>query len=285
MRRIAVLNLKGGSSKTTTALSLAVGMALLQEKKKPPKRILLVDADPSANASFTILDGRGAPAPTLAHVLLGDAEPSEAIRPTRIPLLNVLPAAGILGTAIPQLELTMGKEQRLSSALRKVEDDYDACIVDSPPSLSLLTTNVLRAVTDVVVPCDSSIYSVSGLSRLQETIIEVRKFLDHDPLHIIGMVLTKVVTGNPAAKTTEKKLRELFGQLVFRTVVPYDPAVENALNSHRSVLEFAPQSEAAKAYNKLIMEILNHGKQNARPTRPVHGRTEPTQRGKKRRAG
>ena len=191
MRTIAVLNLKGGSGKTTTALNLAVGIARALPKKR---RVLLVDGDASANATMTILDGHAAAAPTLGQVLLRQAEASEAIRPTRVPQLNVMPAAGSLANATLQLGEEWGREQRLRTALRTVEASYEVCIIDSPPSMSLLSVNILQAATDVIVPVDSGIYSLAGLVRLNDVIALVRENLDHDALHVIGLVLTKVMT-------------------------------------------------------------------------------------------
>jgi chromosome partitioning protein len=281
VRTIAILNLKGGSGKTTTALNLAVGFARALPKKK---RVLLVDGDASANATMTILDGHAAAAPTLGQVLLRQAEASEAIRPTRVPQLDVLPAAGSLANATLQLGEEWGREQRLRSALRTVEANYEVCIIDSPPTMSLLSVNIMQAVTDVIVPVDSGIYSVVGIARLTDAIALVRENLDHDSLHIIGLVLTKAMK-NAATAAIERQLREVFGELVYRTVIPYDVKVEESAAHHRSVLEFAPSSKAAVAFNGLIEEVLNHGRKQARPRRHDPKNDGPAISRKKRRAG
>lgn len=281
MRTIAVLNLKGGSGKTTTALNLAVGLARSLPKKK---RLLLIDGDAQANATMTILDGHAAAAPTLGHVLLDEADASEAIRPTRVPQLDVLPASGNLANAALQLAGEWGREQRLRNALRPVEALYDVCVIDSPPSLTLVTVNILQAVTDVLVPIDSGIYSVAGLGRLNDTIELLKKNLDHDPLHIIGLVLTKAMK-NAGTASLERQLRETFGELVYRTVIPYDPKVEESATHHRTVLEFAPSSKAAVAFNGLIEE-MKHGQKHSRPAgRSDAKHSQSGSRGKKRRAG
>jgi chromosome partitioning protein len=280
MRTIAVLNLKGGSGKTTTALNLAVGLARTLPKKK---RLLLIDGDAQANATMTILDGQAAVAPTLGHVLLDEADAIDAIRPTRVPQLDVLPAAGNLANAALQLASEWGREQRLRSALRTVEERYDICVIDSPPSLTLVTVNILQAVTDVLVPIDSGIYSVAGLGRLHDTIELLRKNLDHDPLHIIGLVLNRAMK-NPATTSLLRQLRETFGKLVYETVIPFDPKVEEGAACHRTVLEFAPGSKAALAFNGLIEEMQN-GQNKSRPGRSDAKHAGPGGRGKKRRAG
>lgn len=281
MRTIAVLNLKGGTSKTTTALNLAVGLARALPKKK---RLLLVDGDAQANATMTILDGHAAAAPTLGHVLLDQAAAAEAIRPTRVPQLDVLPAAGNLANAALELTNEWGREQRLRTALRSVESLYEVCVIDSPPSLTLVTVNILQAVTDVLVPVDSGIYAIAGLGRLTDTIELLRKNLDHASLHIIGLVVTKAVK-TAGATTLERQLRETFGELVYRTVIPYDPKVEESATHHRTVLEYAPACKAAVAFNGLIQEMMKHGQKHSRPGRSDAKHAGPGGRGKKRRAG
>ena len=280
MRTIAVLNLKGGSGKTTTAINLAVGMA---RRLPAAKRLLLIDADAQANATMTMLEGRAASPPTLGQVLLGQASAFDAIVPTRVAKLHLLPAAGSLANATLQLAEEWGREQRLRTALKAVEGEYDTCIIDCPPSLSLISVNVLQAVTDVIVPCDSGIYSVAGLGRLNDTIDVVKKNLDHDPLHIIGLVLTKA-QNNKVTAALEEQLRATFGPLVYRTVVPYDAKVEEAAAHHRSVLEFAPSSKAAVAFGGLIQEIVKHGQKQSTPRRSDAKNSRAVGRGKKRRA-
>ena len=283
MRTIAILNLKGGSGKTTTALNLAVGLARLLPQKK---RLLLVDGDAQANATMTILDGHAAAAPTLGQVLLDPEIVSEAIRSTRIPNLDVLPAAGNLANCTIQLAGEYAREDRLRMALRTVEETYDVCVVDSPPSMSLISVNILRATSDVIVPVDSGIYSVAGIGRLNDTIITIKKNFDHDALKVIGLVLTKAQK-NAVSQSLEKQLREVFAELVFQTVIPYDPKVEESAVRHRSVLEFAPSSKAAIAFGELIKEISKHGRQKpgSSPRRSDAKHVGSVGRGKKRRAG
>jgi chromosome partitioning protein len=271
MRTIACLNLKGGSGKTTTALNLAVGFARSLPKKK---RVLVIDADAQANLSMTLLDGHAAASPTLGQVLLGQADAVDAIRTTRIPQLDLLPASGTLANATLQLAEEWGRENRLKMALATIEESYELVLLDCPPSLSLLSINCLRAVTEVLVPIDSGVYSVAGLGRLNDTIDLVRKNLDHDPLHVLGLVLTKAMKN---AATVD---------LVYRTVVPYDPKVEEGVAHHRSVLEYSPTSKAALAFGELIREVQKHGqKQQPHARRSLPKDAGAASRRKKRRAG
>lgn len=255
MRTLAVVNLKGGSGKTTTALCLAVGIA------RRGLRVLAVDADPQANLSTTLLDGATADPPTLGHVLLDRAGPGGAIRPTRVPGLDVLPSDPQLADAALLLADQMGREKRLRSALAEVDGGYDVAIVDAAPQMSLVTVNVLNAVGGLIVPVDAGLYSVAGLSRLREAVEQVRRYLDNPALEVAGLVLTRT-HNNRATRDIAEQLRAAFGRLVYRTAIPHSVRVEEAHARHRSVLEFAPSSTPAKAYEALISEVLTDGQQS-----------------------
>ena len=265
MRTIAVVNLKGGSGKTTTALNLAVGAAARR------RRVLLIDADPQSNASLTLLDGGAVDEPTLGNVLLDQAEAAEAIRPSRAQRVDILPADARLADAALLLAEQLGRERRLRSALQSVEGDYDLVVVDAAPQLSLVTINVLNAVGELIVPVDAGLYSIVGLGRLEETIDQVRRFLDNRELRIAGLVLTRA-HHNRATRDLERQLREAYGDLVYRTTIPHSVRVEEAHARHRTVLEFAPKSPPALAYDRLLMEVLKHGQpRDARRTDPADG--------------
>lgn len=253
MRTIACLNWKGGSGKSTTALALAVGLAQRLPKRQ---RVLLVDNDPQANSTLVMLDGRIPEAPTLADVLLDDSVAIDAIRRTRIDRLDILPADERLAECTVLLADELGRERRLRVALRSLEDTYSVCIVDSPPQLSLLTVNILQAVTEVLVPIDPGLFAIAGLGRLQETVDRVRHHLEHPDLTIIGLLMTRA-TKNKITKDLEKQLRDAYGPLVYRAVIPASVKVEEAHASYRSILEWAPQSPVGKAYGALVTEVLN----------------------------
>jgi chromosome partitioning protein len=256
MRTIAVVNLKGGSGKTTTALSLAVGMARHLPKRK---RLLLIDGDSQANASFTMLDGHTAAAPTLGRVLLAEAEAAEAIRPSRVARIDILPSSSALADDEIWLANETGREQRLANALKTVENVYDLVIIDAPPQLSLVSVNILRAVSELIVPVDAGVYSAIGLSRLQENVEKVRRHLAHPELEIIGLVVTRAMP-NRATKELVAQLRATYGPLVYGTVIPYSAKVEEAHARNRTVLEYAPTSPAAVAFEALIKEVMKHGR-------------------------
>lgn len=267
MRSIAVVNLKGGSGKTTTALCLAVGLARRLSRQR---RVLLIDGDPQANATMTMLDGREPDSPTLGDVLLDEAGAGEAIRPTRVPRVDLIPAEASLADCTLALADQIGRERRLRTALREVEGDYELVVVDGPPQLTLVSINILAAVDELVVPVDAGLYSIAGLGRLEVTVDQVRRHLDHSALRIAGLVLTRAQK-NKATKDLEGQLREAFGPLVYKTVIPHSVKVEEAHARHRTILEWAPKSPPGAAYDRLVTEVLKHGaaKRDAHDADPV----------------
>lgn len=256
MRTIACMSMKGGVGKTTIAVTIAVGLARRLTRKR---RLLLVDCDPQSNATMTMLDGRDADEPTLADVLNGSIPASEAIRPSRLPAIDILPASYSLADVPTSLAAEMGRERRLKAALTTIADRYETCIIDSPPQLSLISINVLEASDDVLVPADSSLYSVVGIARLEETVAQVRKYLGNRNLKIIGIVVCNAQRSN-AARDLEKQLRKTYGPMVFRTVIPASAEVDKAIARNRTVIESAPSSPVAVAFDHLILEISSNGK-------------------------
>jgi chromosome partitioning protein len=200
MRTIAVLNWKGGSGKTTTALALSVGLA----RRFPKQRLLLVDSDPAHNASLVMLSGLRPEKPTLTDVLMDEADAIEAIKSTRVPNLDILPSDTRLAECTAWLADELGRERRLRVALRSVEERYSICVVDSPPQFSLISLNVLAGVDQVIVPIDPGVFSIHGLGRLQETIDSIRRHLEHPELAIIGLLMTKT----SSTRSTISSLRE-----------------------------------------------------------------------------
>ena len=139
-----------------------------------------------------------------------------------------------------------------------VEGNYDLICIDAAPQLSLVTINILNYAAELLVPVDAGLYSVAGLGRLQETVEQVQKYLDNHKLRISGLVITRAHQ-NRATKDIEGQLREAFGALVHKAVIPHSVRVEEAHARHRTILEFAPRSMPALAYDRLITEVLDHG--------------------------
>jgi chromosome partitioning protein len=255
VRTIAVVLLKGGQAKTTVALALAVGLA---QKLSKGKRLLIVDADPNGDASSSMLNGQVPAEPTLRDVLLAQAEALEAIRPSRVPQIDLLPADDSLADCTLLLADQIGREHRLRSALESVEDIYDVCIIDAPPQMSLVNVNVLNAARELIVPMSVGPYPASSLDRLTQTVEEARKHLRHPDLSIIGLVLT-MMTKNKATTDFEAEMREHYGTLVYASTIPYSIQVVEAAYKHLTVGEYAKGSAVAVAFDELTKEVRNHG--------------------------
>ena len=255
MPTLAVISEKGGTGKTTTVLNVAGELARLGQ------RVLVVDCDPQGNASLVLLQGAKPERPTLAHVLGGLAEIGDAIRPTRFDRLSLLPGEALLSDAALQLASELGREKRLRIALASVAGDFDYIVCDSPPTRSVLTINVLNAANDVIVPVDPGLFSLAGIGQLQSVMEDVRKYLDNPGLRLLGLVLTRIVKNNVAGDV-ERQLREMFGDVVFASVIPNNVKAEEAHSRGEPVTTYAPKSPAAKAYAALVKEILDRGSNN-----------------------
>ncbi len=253
MRRIAFVCQKGGCSKTTSATAVGVGLA------RRGHRVLCVDSDPQANATWTLLGGQGAGPPTLAAVLLRQVPADGAIRPTRVAGLDLLPASAELGGVNVALVQHANRDARLRSALAPLDGRYDFVLIDTGPQFTTVLANVLVYAAEVIVPLDPGVFAVLGLVELQDTIAEVREAYRHEDLHLAGLVLTKVQRHN-VARDVEAELRGRFGARVFRAVVPLSAKVEEAHTRGLTIAEYAPKSAAALAYEDLVGEIIDHGR-------------------------
>lgn len=263
MRTIAVANLKGGCMKTTTCLHLAYGMS---RRLRRGRKLLVVDGDSSGNASIQLLDGKQAAGATLGDVLLDLAHPNDAIQPSRIEGVDVLPADASLADCLGSLVDATGRERRLRIALEKVQDGYDVCIIDAPPQLSLVSVNCLHGCDEVLVPVEPGYFAAVGLAALTEVIQRIRRYLSHPELRVISLVLSRVMP-HRASKELETQLRGAYPDLVSAAVIPYDVKVELAQLRHRTVFETNPRSKIALAFEALVEEVIRNGRKSGRARR------------------
>jgi chromosome partitioning protein len=252
MKSAAFISEKGGVGKTTSALNVAAAMA------KKGLDVLIVDADPQGNASHVLLRGEKPRRPTLHEVLVGQSEAGAAIVSTVLDGVSLIPSDASLADANIILAGEVGRERRLRVAMEGVGDSFDYVLVDTAPTRSLLTTNTLVFVEEVFVAISPGLFGVLGLGQLQADVGQVRRFLDNRALRISGIVLTMTEKNN-VTRDLEDHLRQLFGNLVFRTKVPRSIKLEEAHSRHQSILDYAPRSVGAAAYLSLTEEILNHG--------------------------
>lgn len=248
-RIIAVCNNKGGVGKTNVSVNLPVFLAA------QGKRILLVDFDHQANATYSLgLHHKSVPL-SVYHALVGNVSPNAIVRRTQFFGYDLIPATQDLAGAEVELVPLKDRELKLAQLLGKVEKDYDFIFIDSPPSLGMLTINALAAAHEVLIPVQCEYLAVEGLGQLLSTIELVKKNLGHD-LQVTGAVLTMYNPHHKISRDVVKEIRQTFPGYVFRTVIPRSVALAEAPKIGKTIFHYAPASRAAQSYQQLAQEFL-----------------------------
>jgi chromosome partitioning protein len=251
MRTLAIVNQKGGCGKTTTAVNLAVAFA------RSRQRVLLVDLDPQGHAGMGVGLDPNSFEQTICDALLNPAVPlSSVIVRTDVEWLDVAPSNIGLAAAEVTMQKMLGKELILGELLRTVEDHYDIAVIDCPPALGLLMLNTLVASTEVIIPIQVHFFAYEGLKNLLETIRLLRERFQPCFARTLGMLLTFVEDRPLYTRKVQLKLRELFGDLIFNTVIHKTVKLVEAPDSGKSIFSFAPDSKAALEYQALTEEIM-----------------------------
>jgi chromosome partitioning protein len=250
---LAISNQKGGVGKTTTTINLAAALATAGQ------RVLLVDLDPQGNATSGLGLDRAAMERGVYEVLLGFAVARDVIVASGVDGLDVMPAnLGLIGAEVELVD-EKGRDLRLRRGLDAARSDYDWILIDCPPSLGLLTLNALVAADRVLVPLQAEYYAMEGLSQLLRTITAVRKNLNQD-LQREGIVITMYDQRNNLCREVALQAQDIFGDEVFRTVIPRNVRLGEAPSYGCSIVEYAPRSSGARAYLQLAEELLTrHG--------------------------
>ena len=244
---IGVANQKGGVGKTTTAVNLASALGVLE------KRVLLIDADPQANAS----SGLGVEEVNFStyHLLEHSAEARKCILPTTSPNVDIIPSHIDLVAAEIELVDRENREYMMREALKSVKYDYDYIIIDCAPSLGLITINALTAADSVIIPIQCEYFALEGLGKLLNTIKNVQKI--HNPdLDIEGLLLTMYDSRLRLSNQVVEEVNSHFPEMVFETIISRNVRLSEAPSFGESILSYDAESKGAIQYIQLAEEVL-----------------------------
>ncbi|HVB82027.1 MAG TPA: ParA family protein [Candidatus Binataceae bacterium] len=246
-RIVAIANQKGGVGKTTTAVNLAVALA------QAGQRVLLVDLDPQGNATSG-LTPEPVKSGTIYDSLVNRTPLAQIVRESR-PALYLAPSSTDLVGAEIELATIEGRERRLRAELQEHSTKYNLVLIDTPPSLGLLTLNALVAADSVLVPMQCEYYALEGLSSLLATIRRVKAVLNPQ-LELMGVVLTMFDSRNRLSHEISLEVNKHFPERVFQSVIPRNVRISESPSHGMAVIEYDPKSVGAEAYRLLALELL-----------------------------
>ena len=250
MRSIALLNQKGGVGKTTTTANLGACLAMLR------KKVLVIDMDPQANLSVHLGIDIHKLKYSIYNIITGDSKPEDVILNTKIQGLDIIPSNIDLSGAEIELVGVVGRETVLKEYLGNILGRYDYVLIDCPPSLGLLTLNVLTLVHEIFIPLQTEFFALQGVSKLLDTHEVVRKRLNKK-LEITGIIFCMYTSRTRLCREVIEKVKEHFAKdQVFDTVIRKNVKLSESPSHGKSIVSYAPSSHGSEDYMSLAKEVV-----------------------------
>ncbi len=248
MRIISFVNEKGGCAKTTLTVNVAAAIAATG------KRVLVVDMDPQGHIGKSLgIDVKNLELTIFDVLIDDDVQLIDAVQQTKIPGLDVVPTNKLLTDLVVNISKDRDRHLKLKKSLAGL--DYDMVFIDAPPSLGLITVNILMAVTEVIIPVSLTYLALDGCAEMLDTVQVVRRNFNRKDL-VVSLVVPTFYRDTKLANKILEKLQESFKQKLCKTILKYDVKIDQAQSFGKTIFEFAPRSEGAKMISNIAREVL-----------------------------